>query len=277
MFMNNFAPATQPTSMRVLLVHPSPVATQALASVLERAGMTVAVAQGGARAIEHLSGFSPHVALVALDLGDMNGTDLIHWFGDRDFGLIGLDESDEGTSRVVALEAGADDCLSMSLPSLELVARIRAVHRRMQWAATRAAPACTTIDVGPISINLSSRVVTTGDKRPIGLTGAEFSVLAAMVERRGETVSRDVLSQAGLRKPWRAEDRSVDQLVFGLRQKLPLAADGFPIIQTVRGAGYVLRTPETGPKTGSNRGLLPMPVRAAVIGEIVEPAYVPFN
>jgi DNA-binding response OmpR family regulator len=259
--------SSQPTSARILLVHQSNVVTKSMTTALEKAGMTVAVAHEGSRAIALVASFSPNVALIGLELNDMNGADLINWFADRDLGLIGLSDADEETSRVVALEVGADDCISTSLPCRELVARTRAVHRRMLWAINRreTPPASTTIDLGCISINLASRIVATQDQKPIALTGAEFNILEVMVGMRGQTMSRDALSQAALRRPWRAEDRSVDQLIFGLRQKLPLAADGSSIIHSVRGAGYVLRTPETTP----NRAPLPMYILTqAVINEI---------
>ena len=56
-------------------------------------------------------------------------------------------------------------------------------------------------------------------------------------------MSRDRLSEAALRRAWRAEDRSVDQLVFNLRQKLPADEDGTMLIQSIRGSGYWLRAP----------------------------------
>lgn len=59
-----------------------------------------------------------------------------------------------------------------------------------------------------------------------------------------QPVSRDTLSEAALRRPWRPEDRSVDQLVSSLRHKLPLDETGAPLIHSVRGAGYLLRAPD---------------------------------
>jgi DNA-binding response OmpR family regulator len=58
---------------------------------------------------------------------------------------------------------------------------------------------------------------------------------------QGKVVSRDEISQAVLNRPWRPEDRSVDQLILNLRQKLALDADGQSPIQSIRGSGYLLR------------------------------------
>jgi DNA-binding response OmpR family regulator len=76
--------------------------------------------------------------------------------------------------------------------------------------------------------------------RPVVLTGAEFAALQTLLEAAGEPVSRERLSEAALRRPWRAEDRSIDQLIFGLRRKLADDDRGQRLIQSVRGAGYVL-------------------------------------
>jgi len=60
----------------------------------------------------------------------------------------------------------------------------------------------------------------------------------------GAPVSRDTLSDTALRRPWCPEDRSVDQLLFSLRQKLPPDEDGGMLIQSIRGYGYWLRASE---------------------------------
>jgi DNA-binding response OmpR family regulator len=76
------------------------------------------------------------------------------------------------------------------------------------------------------------------------LTSAEYATLETLAKADGHAVSRDRLSEAALRRPWRAEDRSVDQLVFNLRQKLPSDGDRGSLIQSVRGSGYWMRAPD---------------------------------
>jgi len=124
-----------------------------------------------------------------------------------------------------------------------MVARIRAVHRRTQGrAAVRPAPpppSCVH-RVGPFTIDLQRRSLHDAADRPVALTGAEFAALQTLLEAAGAPVSRERLSEAALRRPWRPEDRSVDQLIFGLRRKLSDEDRGQRLIQSVRGAGYVL-------------------------------------
>ena len=127
-----------------------------------------------------------------------------------------------------------------------MIARIRAVHRRVHARVEVRAPvvAAQVLTVGPIRINILHRTVHTADGRRLALTSAEFSALETLACANGAAVSRDRLSEAALRRPWRAEDRSVDQLVFNLRQKLPPDEGGGLLIQSIRGSGYWLRAPD---------------------------------
>jgi len=79
---------------------------------------------------------------------------------------------------------------------------------------------------------------------PHTLTSAEFTALETLASAAGAPVSRDTLSETALRRPWRTDDRSVDQLVFNLRQKLTPDKDGGMLIQSIRGSGYWLRASE---------------------------------
>jgi DNA-binding response OmpR family regulator len=147
------------------------------------------------------------------------------------------DEAD----RIVGLEIGADDYVSKPPHLRELLARIRAVYRRVKLrTAAKADPAVrSVVQLGKIKIDLASRVVQSASGERITLTSAEFTALETMLAANGEAVSRDRLSEAALRRPWRAEDRSVDQLIFNLRQKLA-GADDQRLIHSIRGAGYML-------------------------------------
>ena len=109
------------------------------------------------------------------------------------------------------------------------------------------------LTIGPVRINIQHRTVHTLDGRRINLTSAEFTALETLAAAAGQPVSRDRLSEAALRRAWRAEDRSVDQLVFNLRQKLPLDEGGTMLIQSIRGSGYWLRAPEAADASATAR------------------------
>ena len=244
--MPNLQPTELPRRLRVLIVHHPRLLLQSLADALGRAGMEVLMVDKGAQAVDLAIEFSPAIALVGLELQDVSSSDLIEWFARRDVGIIGLDDdADDATQNVIALELGAADCVRTTITPRELAARIRAVHRRTGKPRTKRqdAPALPPIAFGPIRISPLARTVFTAEHQLLKLTSAEFNALEVLASLPGEAVSRETLSLAALHRPWRAEERNVDQLMFSLRQKLPLAHDGRSLIQTVRCAGYLLRSP----------------------------------
>ena len=233
---------------RVLLIEDNPDVADTFQKFIERSGMRTAWADSGARAIELKESFMPDVVLVDLELPDTSGVELINWLTRlHDCGIIVVSGRDEESERVVGLELGADDYVAKPPQLRELVARIRAVHRRshVRSALRRPPPDASVpepspVQVGPWRVDPQRRSVSDVAGRPFPITAAEFAALHELLLARGEPVSRERLSEVALRRPWRAEDRSIDQLIFSLRRKLGDGEEGGRVIQTVRGAGYVL-------------------------------------
>ncbi len=232
---------------RILLIEDDEPVARTFLRGIERAGMLAAWASTGASGMALKDTFKPHIVLMDLTLPDVNGMSLIAKLAEqRDCGVIVISGMGEEADRIVGLELGADDYIAKPPGMREMIARIRAVHRRVnarmgQKSSVQAPPV---LKVGPITINVLHRTVHTDDGRRLALTSAEFSALETLASAAGAAVSRDRLSEAALRRPWRAEDRSVDQLVFNLRQKLPPDEGGGMLIQSIRGSGYWLRAPE---------------------------------
>ena len=183
------------------------------------------------------------MVLVDLELPDTNGVSLIGWLSqERDCGIIVVSGRSEETERVVGLELGADDYIAKPVQLREMVARIRAVHRRIQARPPPCPPRApgSMQRVGAFRVDLQRRLVLDVADRPVALTAAEFAALQSLLAAEGVAVSRERLSEAALRRPWRPEDRSIDQLIFSLRRKLADDDRGQRLIQSVRGAGYVL-------------------------------------
>jgi DNA-binding response OmpR family regulator len=137
-------------------------------------------------------------------------------------------------SEIVVLEAGADDMVDRDLPPHALLARIRAVLRRGAWGTVQAEPA---IGVDGWRLIPQRRQLLRPDGSECALTTAEYDLMCLLVEHRGKPISRDTVARAVFRRPFRAEDRTVDNLVLRLRRKLGLAQ--YDCIKTVRGAGYL--------------------------------------
>ncbi len=234
-----------PINPRVLIIEDNQPVGETIQRFLERSGIRTEWAQTGARAYELKNSFLPDVVLVDLELPDTSGVTLIRWLTtQQDCGIIVVSGHAEEGERVVGLELGADDYIAKPPQMRELVARIRAVHRRSQRRAplspTEAATAPATYTVGPYRVDTRAHSVTAEHGRTVAVTGAEFVVLQMLLEANGQPVSRGTLCEHALRRPWRAEDRSIDQLVFHLRRKLSEADTNGRLIQAVRGAGYFL-------------------------------------
>ena len=142
--------------------------------------------------------------------------------------------SADDISQVLMLEAGADDVVSRALPLRALHARLRAILRRAEWGL--AAPA-RGLQVNGWRLVAERRQLLRPDGSECMLTTAEFDLAQLLLENRGRAVSRDTIAATVFHRPFRAEDRTVDNLVLRLRRKLGDAQQ--EAVKTVRGAGYM--------------------------------------
>jgi two-component system response regulator CpxR len=149
--------------------------------------------------------------------------------------VIMLTARGEEVDRVVGLELGADDYLAKPFSPRELVARIRAVLRRLPGESGGAAGI---ISWGPLRLDLRARRAEVGD-RDLGLTSAELRILELLVRADTRTVSRDDLMTQALGRRLLPTDRSLDTHVSNLRRKLTKHTDRVNV-QSVRGSGYAL-------------------------------------
>jgi len=225
-----------PAQLRVLLVEDIPTVAATMKAALLQAGMDVEAVITGAEALAAKDRYRPDIALVDLDLPDMNGITLVEAFArDGDLGVIVVTANDEIGMRVAGLDTGADDYLVKPVPARELIARIQAVHRRMSKP-----PAARRLR---IFVDHTQRVLigTAGARTP--LTEAELAALDTMLEANGASVSREWLSKIALKRPLHAEDRAVDQLVMKLRRKLTEHGASPRVILSARRQGYVIADP----------------------------------
>jgi DNA-binding response OmpR family regulator len=176
-------------------------------------------------------------ALVILDvmLPRLGGMDLLHQLRSRSsVPVLMLTARGEDIDRIIGLETGADDYLAKPFNPRELVARIKAILRRLDDRRVGIGR----FTAGEIMIDVNMREASI-DGRSLHLTTIEFSLLEALVRNAGRTLSREYLTDVALGRGLGLFDRSIDVHISNLRKKLG-EHRGIEYIKTVRGSGYLL-------------------------------------
>lgn len=202
-------------------------------------GFRVTMAFNGREMEEKLA--TQRIDLVVLDLmlPDASGLDLCRDIrGKSRLPVILLTAMKEDVDRIIGLEIGADDYLGKPFNPRELVARIRAVLRRVQDAAP-AKPSGETFRFAGFTADRATRSVHAADGEAVPLTSAEFDLLMAFLERPGRVLSREQLLDITQGREAGPFDRSIDVLVSRLRRKLG-DVGSFQIFKTQRNGGYQL-------------------------------------
>ncbi len=224
--------------MRVLLVEDDERLTKSLGDSLRLEGYavdTAATAEDG----RWLATEVPYDAIV-LDVGlpDGDGIDLCSALraGGVWAPIIVLTAHAEIRERVRGLDSGADDYLAKPFSLDELIARMRALIRRGQVER----PAI--LAVGAMRLDPAARRVSV-DGRPLPIAGRAFAILELLVRHEGRLVTRAEIVEHVWDWAWDGTSNVVDVHVSALRATLR-QVPGAPVIETVRGAGFVLRSPE---------------------------------
>ena len=224
----------------VLLIDDDRRFTDGLAEYLQRNGLAVSVANDAAEAERRLAGGAFAVILLDLMLPDADGLDLARRIRAHSTApIIMVSARGDDVDRIVGLETGADDYLAKPFNPRELLARVRAVLRRVD--VTRAGARFVT---GSLVIDFDARRVEL-DGREVSLTAHEFDLLAALARNAGRVLTRDQLLE--ITRAGGADevfDRAVDVIVSRLRQKIEADPRAPRYLKTIRGVGYALNRVE---------------------------------
>ncbi|MCX2562262.1 response regulator transcription factor [Acetobacter farinalis] len=153
--------------------------------------------------------------------------------------IIMLTAVDSPTDRIVGLELGADDYITKPFDQRELLARVKAVMRRMEPLRQPASQTRPLLLFGFWRLDIARRELRTTGNILVPLSGREFDLLLAFAERPQEVMSRDQLLDLAHGERHDAFDRSIDTQVSRLRRKLEPDAKDPTIIKTVRSGGYI--------------------------------------
>ena len=213
-----------------------------LARFLEKQQIRVTAVRDGKEARRAWS--NGHYQLVVLDLmlpGEP-GLDLARWLrGQSDVPIVMLTAMGEETDRIIGLELGADDYLAKPFNPRELLARIRAVLRRAgDTPQSRTEASARGFRFGGWTLEPTRRRLLNPEAVEVPLTGGEYDLLLALVERANRVLTRDMLLDLLRGRQAGPFDRAIDVAVSRLRRKLEDDGRNAQLIKTVRGGGYVL-------------------------------------
>ncbi|MEU1012771.1 response regulator transcription factor [Streptomyces sp. NPDC088810] len=224
---------------KVLVVEPDATAAETTVGDLRRQGYAAHTVDRGARILR--SYHDADLVLLSLDLPDIDGLEVCRTLrAESDIPLIASTHRDNELERVLALKAGADDCVLRTWSPREIGARIEAVLRRTRPHSTGA----DSISLRPLHIDPRTREVRLRD-RVVDVTATEFELLYTLAARPDSVVSRKELMAKVWGSNWVRTSRTIDTHVSSLRAKLGSSR----WIITVRGVGYrmghVGQVPET--------------------------------
>lgn len=218
---------------RILLVDDDEALCELLSEYLVSEGFSIRSVHNGTQALEAAQEESWDAIILDVMLPGMNGFDVLKRLKPLvDVPVLMLTARGDDTDTVVGLELGADDYVSKPTSPRVLVARLRALLRRI---GAEESPGV--LRVGDLEMDPNSRSVSVAGQA-IELTGAEFNLLQVLLNHAGNVVSREVLAHDGLSRPLQAFDRRIETHMTQIRRKLGPLPDGSARIHTVRGAGY---------------------------------------
>jgi two-component system alkaline phosphatase synthesis response regulator PhoP len=222
---------------KVLIVDDEPKIVQLGRDYLEKAGFAVAVAADGSQAMAAIRTQKPDLIVLDLGLPDQDGLDLTRQVRkDSNVPIIMLTARGEETDKLVGLELGADDYMVKPFSPKELVARVRAVLRRVE--ADTAANA-EVLHAGDITLDVP-RMRTSVAGVSVELTATEFQLLAALARQPGRILTRSQLLDVVHGVAFESYERAIDTHIKNLRRKIEPNPRQPRYIMTVYGVGYKL-------------------------------------
>lgn len=228
------------TEPRILVIDDEPQILRALRTILTERKFQVTVAGRGEEGLALAAASPPDLIILDLGLPDMDGMEVLRRIRAKgpSIPVLILTARDAIKDRIAGLDGGADDYLIKPFSLPELLARLRALARRVELGRQP------TLKCQDLELDLANRTATRAGQR-LDLSPREFDLLRYLLERQGQVVTRSMLS----RDVWKYNsrvtpiDNVVDVQMSRLREKVdkPYATS---LINTVRGVGFTIGAPE---------------------------------
>ncbi|MET3496612.1 response regulator transcription factor [Variovorax boronicumulans] len=228
--------------------------TLLLANYLQGHGFRVTQVHNGSALMTLMDSDPADLVLLDLGLPGEDGFSIARRMRERwHCGLVIVTGRGDAVDKVVGLEVGADDYVTKPFDLRELVARVKAVLRRLTppaplspALAAPAAPAAASahkLRFAGWQLDTAARSLLNPQGAEVALTGGEFELLQAFARHPGRVLSRDFLLEQTRGREAAPFDRTIDVQVGRLRKKIEADADDPQLIKSVRGAGYILIPP----------------------------------
>lgn len=223
-------------SKRIMVVEDEEAIVRLISYNLIKEGFEVLASSDGLEALEKIRTEKPDLIILDIMLPGIDGYEICRQIRKEDITIpvIMLSARNEELDKVLGLELGGDDYVTKPFSPRELIARVRALLRRVQRAEKT--PDHEIISIEKLVIDLSSHEVKV-DEQVVQLTPKEFELLEYLIRHKGRAVSRDLLLDRVWDYDFSGDTRIVDVHISRLREKIDLDPRN-PYIQTVRGIGY---------------------------------------
>lgn len=235
---------------KILVVEDEPALVDTLEYTLTRQGYAVSIATDGVKALEVARAVEPDLVILDVMLPRLDGFEVCRILRqEMSMPIMMLTARDEEVDKVVGLEVGADDYLTKPFSMRELIARVKALLRRVRLVreemTTTAAEALPTTEVPPSERFIFGELVIDLTRHEVSYQGTvqhlkpkEFELLVFLARNRGIVLSRDLILERVWGWDYDGGSRTVDVHVRWLREKLERDAANPTRIITVRGIGY---------------------------------------
>lgn len=222
----------------ILVVDDEPKIAELCRDYLVAAGFTVSLALDGTSGLRMQHDAPADLVVLDLMLPGMDGLDVCRSLRrESNVPIIMLTARVEEADKLVGLELGADDYMTKPFSPRELVARVRAVLRRVEASGSN--PNDDTIVAGELTLDRGTYQASVPGGR-VALTPTEFEILATLASQPGRIFSRQQLLRAARGVAFESYERAIDSHIRNLRRKLEAVAGPHRFIVTVHGVGYKL-------------------------------------
>ncbi|MEH6596337.1 MAG: response regulator transcription factor [Colwellia polaris] len=222
---------------KLLLIDDDKELAELLTDYLATEGFELICCHDGISGLE--KAFDDKISLILLDvmMPGLTGFEVLKALGgNHKSPILMLTAKGDNADRILGLELGADDYLPKPFQHRELLARIKAILRRIDIVKNTKDP-ISALQVNGVKLNHATRQVTCHDQF-VELTGTEYQIIEHLMAKPGSIVSKTEISEQVLNRKLSAFDRSIDMHVSNIRRKL-LPFSPTDKLKTIRGAGYI--------------------------------------